>query len=164
MGTQLPLKGAQSPLFGPCLLWPNGWMNQDATWYDARHRLGQHCIRPRCGPSSTPTEHSPLPQFSSHVCCGQTAGSIKMPLGMKVSLGPGLVLYGDLCRPSPPKGHIPQFSVGPCLLWPNGRPSQLLLSTCVVCRRKLSTWFFSVEDRYLIKSLRKRKDVELRNQ
>jgi len=28
-----PKKGAQQPpsLFGPCLLWPNGWMDQDAT-------------------------------------------------------------------------------------------------------------------------------------
>jgi len=49
-----------------------------------------------------------------------------MPLGAKVGLGPGhIVLYGD---PAPPKGHTPNF--GPCLLWPNGRPSQLLLSTC----------------------------------
>jgi len=24
MGSQLPLKGAQLPVFGPCLLWPNG--------------------------------------------------------------------------------------------------------------------------------------------
>ena len=32
MGTQLPLKGAQQlPIFGPRLLWPNGWMDQDAT-------------------------------------------------------------------------------------------------------------------------------------
>ena len=23
--------GAPSPIFGPCLLWPNGWMDQDAT-------------------------------------------------------------------------------------------------------------------------------------
>jgi len=22
--------GAQPPIFGPCLLWPNGWMDQDA--------------------------------------------------------------------------------------------------------------------------------------
>ena len=28
------------------------------------------------------------PQFSAHVCCGQTAGWIKMPLGMEVGLGP----------------------------------------------------------------------------
>ena len=26
-----PFKGAQ-PVFGPCLLWPNGWTEQDATW------------------------------------------------------------------------------------------------------------------------------------
>ena len=33
-GTHLPsLKGAQSPIFGPCPLWPNGWMDYSATWY-----------------------------------------------------------------------------------------------------------------------------------
>ena len=28
-----PLKGAHQPppIFGPCLLWPNGWMDQDTT-------------------------------------------------------------------------------------------------------------------------------------
>jgi len=26
-------KGTPHPIFGPCLLWPNGWMDQDATWY-----------------------------------------------------------------------------------------------------------------------------------
>jgi len=31
MGTQLPQKGAQPPIFGPCLLWPNGCMHQDTT-------------------------------------------------------------------------------------------------------------------------------------
>jgi len=32
-GAQLFLpKGAQPPIFGPYLLWPNGWMDQDATW------------------------------------------------------------------------------------------------------------------------------------
>ena len=25
--------GAQSPIFGPCLLWRNGSVEQDATWY-----------------------------------------------------------------------------------------------------------------------------------
>jgi len=31
-----PQKGGTAqphPIFGPCLLWPNGWMDQDATWY-----------------------------------------------------------------------------------------------------------------------------------
>jgi len=26
-----PKKGAQPPIFSPCLLWPKGWMDQDAT-------------------------------------------------------------------------------------------------------------------------------------
>ena len=26
-----PPKGAQPPIFGPCLLWPNGCMDKDAT-------------------------------------------------------------------------------------------------------------------------------------
>jgi len=26
-----PLKGAQPPVLGLCLLWPNGWMDEDAT-------------------------------------------------------------------------------------------------------------------------------------
>jgi len=33
-GDPAPLKrGTAPPLFGPYLLWPNGWMDQDATWY-----------------------------------------------------------------------------------------------------------------------------------
>jgi len=28
----LPKKGAKPPIFGPYLFWPNGWMDQDATW------------------------------------------------------------------------------------------------------------------------------------
>jgi len=25
-------EGGEPPIFGPCLLWPNGWMHQDTTW------------------------------------------------------------------------------------------------------------------------------------
>ena len=28
--------GAPPPIVGPCLLWPNGWMDEDATWYGGR--------------------------------------------------------------------------------------------------------------------------------
>ena len=61
------------------------------------------------------------PPIVAHVYCGQTARWFKMPLGTEVGLGPGdIVLDGD---PAPPKkGHSPHF--GPCLLCPNGRPSQ----------------------------------------
>ena len=51
-----------------------------------------------------------------------------MKLGREVGLGLGhIVLDGDPPS-SPQRGTPPNF--GPCLLWPNGRPSQLLLSTC----------------------------------
>jgi len=32
-------------IFGPCLLWPNGWMDSDATWYRSRPRPRPRCIR-----------------------------------------------------------------------------------------------------------------------
>ena len=36
------------------------------------------------------------PQFSAHVCCGQTAAWIKMPFGTQVGLGPDhIVIDGD---------------------------------------------------------------------
>jgi len=31
-GDQAAPKRAQLPIFGQCLLWPNGWMDQDDIW------------------------------------------------------------------------------------------------------------------------------------
>jgi len=53
METQHP-----SPIFGPFVLWPNGWMNQDATWYGGRPQPRGLCVR--WGPS-------PPPKFSAYV-------------------------------------------------------------------------------------------------
>jgi len=71
------------------------------------------------GTSSPFPKKGAAPQFSAHVYCGQTAGWIKVPLGMEVGLGPGyIVLDGD---PAPPnKGGTAPPIFGPCLLWPNG--------------------------------------------
>ena len=56
---------------------------------------------------------APLPQkghsppFLAHVCCGQTAGWIKMPLGVEIGLGTGdIVLDGDPASLSE-RGHKP---------------------------------------------------------
>ena len=89
---------AGDPVFGSCPLWPNGWMDEDDTWYGSRPR--PHCVR--WGTSSPQKEHSL--QFSDHVYCGQTAGWMKTPLGTEVNLSPGhIVLDGD---PAPlRKGH-----------------------------------------------------------
>jgi len=71
------------------------------------------------------------PQFSAHVYCRQTAGWIKTPLGMVLCLGQGdIALDGD---PAPPRkgAQQPPPLFVPCPVWPNGRPSQLLLSSCI---------------------------------
>jgi len=65
MGTQLPPeKRAHTPhsIFGPCLLWPNGWMDEDATWYGSRPWHRPHCIRR--GPSCLRNGHNSPPLFS----------------------------------------------------------------------------------------------------
>jgi len=52
--------------------------------------------------ASIPKGHSP--QFAAHICCGQMAGWIKMPLGMEEGVGPGdFVLDGHQAH-SPQKG------------------------------------------------------------
>jgi len=33
-------KGHNLPMFGLFLLWSNGWMHQDGTWYGGRHQPG----------------------------------------------------------------------------------------------------------------------------
>ena len=117
-------KRGKPPIFGPCLLWPNGWMNQDATWYECRSRPRRHCVRWGLPSSPTPRNgggHS-SPQSAAHVYCGQTAGRIKMPLRTKVGLRAGLIVLDGT--------QSPKRIFGPCLLWRNGCPSQLLLSTC----------------------------------
>ena len=55
-------------------------------------------------------EHSP--QFSAHVCCGQTAGWIKIPLGTEVDVGTcDIILDGD---PASRKRHSPKISAHVC--------------------------------------------------
>ena len=56
--------GRSSPkIFGPCLLWPNGWMDQDGTWHGGRPQLRRLCVR--WGPSSPSRKRrrSPSPIF-----------------------------------------------------------------------------------------------------
>jgi len=111
-GDPAPPKGAHQPsLFGPCVFWPNGWMDKDATWYGD--------IGPGPGHIVLDGDQPPKglsPQSSAYVCCGQTAGWIKMPLGTAVGFGSGdIVLYGvPVTRPPQKEGggrNSPQFSV-----------------------------------------------------
>jgi len=49
----LPKRG-KVPNFRPSLLWPNGWMHQDGTWYGGRPHPRRLCIRWVWGPSPYP--------------------------------------------------------------------------------------------------------------
>ena len=106
---------------------PNGWMDQDATWYWGRPRPRRHCVN---GDPTPPNKRAQQPpflckqvdlspghivfdgdpspsqkrghglQFLTHASCGQMTGWIKMPLGNEVGVGPSdIVLDGD---PAPP--------------------------------------------------------------
>ena len=87
MGIQhfLSKKGADPPIFGQRLLWPNGCMDQEGTWHGVRPQPRRLCVR--WGPPP-PQKGGGAPKFSAHVYCGQTGGWIKMPLGTKVGLIP----------------------------------------------------------------------------
>jgi len=132
MGTHPPTpKGAEPhPIFGPQLLWPNGCMDQNATWYGDRPLATRHCVR--CGPSyPSKKAHPPHPisQFLAHVYCGQMAEWMKTPLVTEVDLGSGhIVLDGALASVKGAQ-QTPLFSALVCC--GHGLPSQLLLSSCI---------------------------------
>jgi len=70
MGSQLPLKGTQPPVFGSWLLWPNGWMDEDATWYRSRPRPGHIVLD---GVPALRERGTAAPLFLAHVYCGHVA-------------------------------------------------------------------------------------------
>jgi len=116
------------PICNVGVLWPNDRMDQHGTWHGGGPWSRPHCVR--WGPSSPPQKGDRAPQFLAHFYCGQTAGWIKMPLGMEVGLGPGdFVLDGD---PAP----LPKKGAEPPNFWPMSIVSKRLDgSRCHVVRR-----------------------------
>jgi len=76
-------------------LWPNGWMDQDATW--SRENSSAQVILWCIGPTSSP-KGAQHPHFSTHVYCGQTARWIKMPLVVELGFGPGHIVLSFICN------------------------------------------------------------------
>jgi len=68
------------------------------------------------GPSDTvldgdlapPPQRGTFPQFSIHICCGQMAEWIKMPLARAVGLGPSDIVLNGTELP-PKRGTSPTF-------------------------------------------------------
>jgi len=93
-------------------------MDEDVTWYGARPRPRRLCVK--WGPARPPQKVGGAPKLSAHVYCGQTAGWMKVVLGMEVGLSPGdFVLDGDPVLPAQQRGQSPLPIFGPFLLCPN---------------------------------------------
>ena len=45
-----PKRGEAPQIFGLCLLWPNGWIHQDVTWYGCRRQPWGLCVSWRPSP------------------------------------------------------------------------------------------------------------------
>ena len=65
------------------------------------------------GDTVAPSQRAQPPQFSAHVCYGQTAGWIKMPLGTKVGVGPGDIVLDGVPAPPSEKGGTTSAIFGP---------------------------------------------------
>jgi len=111
-----PKRGRSPQIFNPSLLWPNGWMDQDATLHEGRPQPMRLCVRRGSSPHSPHKGVEPRPQFSAHFCSGQMAGCIKMPLGMEAGLSPGGFVLDGYPVPLPKKEAVPG----------GGAPSQFL--------------------------------------
>jgi len=86
-------------------------MDQDETWHYVGLSPGHIVLGGDPAPSPPKGQKGPeLPQFSAHICCGQMAGWIKMPLGREVGLGPSdIVIDGDPAPLSLKGGKAPNF-------------------------------------------------------
>jgi len=101
-------RSRRPPIFGPYLLQPNGWMDQDATWYRGRPRPSEFVLDGDPAPPPQKGGRTPSPKLSAHFHCSQTAGWIKMVLGIEVGLSSvDFVLDGYQLPPSANRGRSP---------------------------------------------------------
>jgi len=80
------------------VLWPNGWMDQDVSWYGGRPRPG-HIVLDG-DPAPPPRKGLSSPHFSAHVCCGQTVAH----LGNCRALVYYMILLSSVTSIIPPAG------------------------------------------------------------
>ena len=98
--------GDPAPIFGPCLVRPNGCIDQDTTWYGSRPRPDDIVLDGNPAPPPKKGPESP-PQFSAHDYCGQTAAWTKMAHGTEVGLGQTTLYYMGTQLPSQKRRRSP---------------------------------------------------------
>jgi len=104
-----PKRGRNPQIFSPCLLWPNGWMDQDSTCHKGRPQPRRLYVR--WGPSHLPQKGAepPSPIFGLFLLWpngwmyqdGTWYGGRPQPRRLCVRWGPS---------PSPKRRRSPQFS------------------------------------------------------
>jgi len=114
-GDQAPPKGAQPPILGPYLLWSNGWMDQDATWYggSARPRpyckMGTQLHRPERGTA-------PLPPIFGPSLLWSNGWMDQDALGTEVGLSPDHIMLDGDPKTQLRKGHNNPSHFGRCIV------------------------------------------------
>jgi len=133
MGTQLALpKRGTTPYFRPMSVVAKRLYRSRCHLVEVGHRPRRHYIR--WGSSSPPPKkgHSTLPTFRPMSVVSKRLDGSRCQYASWYEGRRRPRLHSVRWEPSSPrKGHSSSRLFGPCLLWPNGRPSQLLLSTCL---------------------------------
>ena len=116
IGTQLPSPKRRHshpfpPISSPCLLWPNGWMDQDATCYGVGLSPSDIALDGDPAPLPKNGVDPNRPQILAHVCCAERLHGSR--LHMEEGLGPGHVVPDRDLSPFPVKGAEPPTNFRP---------------------------------------------------
>jgi len=128
-------------IFGPRLLWPNGWMDQDATWYGGTRRPGDVV-----GSQLPPKRGTALSFWPMSIVVKGLMDEHATWYGSRPRPRPHCIRRG---RSSPPRERgtaAPLISAH--VYCGHGRPSQLLLSSCFLSAM-LRAWRGSATGRAL---------------
>jgi len=101
-----PKRGRSPTIFSPCILWPNGGMDQDGTWHGGRPWSRPHCVR--WGPSSPHQKGGEAP--NSCPCLLWPNDLMDQDGSWRGGgLGPGHIVLDRDPAPLPKRGQSPNF-------------------------------------------------------
>jgi len=104
-----------SPIFGPFLLWPNGWMHQDATWYGGRSQPGDFVLDG--DPAPLPRKRAKPPNFRPMSIVAKRLSGSRWHLAWRWALVQATLCWVGTQLPPQKRRRSPQI-FGPFLLWP----------------------------------------------
>jgi len=100
--------GAEPPNLGPCLLWPNGWMDQDGPLHGGGPRSRPHCAR--LGRSSPLQKGAQPPNFRPmSIVVKRRYVCIRIPFRTKIRLNLAAIELDGDPAPLALKGHSPNL-------------------------------------------------------